>query len=574
MQMRSSFGMVLTARNVAVQLWPIILVMLLVTCALPVLAQDTTYTDPAGQFTATIPAGWMDESTAEYGLFTKSGVSLYLLTIGDTDVQAGIDAALARFAPDLASASPNPLGDSALPNGTWTVVLYAPPSGEVGAVAAQSNGTATIILLETSDNLNALQAVQADVSAVNLGIKVEGVIASTAEPEAEAAALVSPSIPLAEGEVTFPEPTGPHAVGRVIYGWTDASREETFTPEQGDPRTLTIWIWYPAAPTGDAQTASYMTGGQSTLMQQLFGISSNNVRDHAYESAPVLTTESGYPVLVFSPGNGMNSVFYSSLLEDIASHGYVIVGIDHTYVGELLVTLPNGQVVPGSGVEENDDNFNTRVDDVRFVIDQLAQVNEGDATLKGSLDLARVGIFGHSFGGTTAVGACYADARCQGAIIMDWKLQGEVTEIGLPQPLMLMDSERISAEQSVHEMEIASGQTFPETAAANAVAAFGAIDVFRENTANMLLGKSSDAYRIILTGARHYTFSDVPLLATIQPALAVQVAGISLNAERGLRIASDYILAFFDTYLKGEPSLLLNGASDLYSEVTFRRGQS
>jgi hypothetical protein len=48
-------------------------------------------------------------------------------------------------------------------------------------------------------------------------------------------------------EVTFPTPTGPFAVGRATYAWSDETTVDTLAPVQGARRELVAWIWYPAA---------------------------------------------------------------------------------------------------------------------------------------------------------------------------------------------------------------------------------------------------------------------------------------------------------------------------------------
>jgi predicted dienelactone hydrolase len=439
--------------------------------------------------------------------------------------------------------------------------MYSLPGGEVGISVAQSNGSATVVLLVTADSLNDVAPVNSDVLAILNSVSIEGVSASSSDP-----GVTSTPVPQAQGEIPFPELTGPHAVGRTSYLWTDDSREELFTPEEGDPRVLTVWVWYPAAPGTDAATAPYLTDGMSELFQQLFGVGSNNVHAHAYDAAPVLDTETGYPVLVYSPGTGHNAVFATSLLEEVASHGYVVVGIDHTY-NAMLTTLADGQVVNGTPTQ-TDTDFTTRIADFEFVIDQLAEVNSSDDLLKGNLDLAHLGVYGHSFGGTTAAEVCRMDARCQATIVIDWGLQGEVAEVGLSKPIMLMDSERISVEQYAQEAEELTGQTIPE----------GVSDLIqnlndaRDTTAAMLLDMSPDAYRVIVDGTRHYSFTDILLLAKIQPALYAATGAIAtIDAERAQRVVSDYVVAFFDTYLKGDSSPLLESASADYAEVTLIR---
>ena len=151
-------------------------------------------------------------------------------------------------------------------------------------------------------------------------------------------------------------------------------------------------------------------------------------------------------------------------------------------------------------------------------------------------------------------------------------LRGESAETGVPQPIMLFDAEILSGEDWVHEQEMLAGQTCQML---NWWSIFmNNRNVERDTTAAMLLAKSADAYRVGISGARHNNFTDMPLLALIQPALLPQMGGIaSIDALRGQRVIGDYLLAFFDTYLKGEPSPLLDGASADYPEVSFERGQ-
>lgn len=539
---------------------------LFVAGALPALAQDTAYADPAAVFTATIPATWADESTADYGLFTNSGVSLYLLSVAESEIQAGVEAAIAVATPDLASGTPNVMGEFAAPSGTWTQIIYMLPGGGVGNVVAQSNGSETVVLIVTADSMTAMQTILADANAILASISIEGaMVAEQEEPESAV-----PAAPPVEGDLIFPELTGDYAVGRVDYLWSDDSREET----NGDPHVVRVWFWYPAAPDTDSPIAPYLPSGMDEAFQQNFGISSSQIHSHAYDAAPVLSADSGYPVVLAGPGNGYNAAFSTALAEEIASHGYVVVGYDHAY-NSFLTTLPDGTVIrrPSDNLQETEELFATRIADVEFVLDQLAQVNSSDAILQGSLDLDHVGIWGHSFGGQTAGEICRVDARCKAVAISDVPLRGESATGGVSKPIMLLDAEILSGEDWLHEQEVMTGQTIPD---AELIADFwNTQNAGRDATAEMLLAVSPDAYRVGIHGARHNDFSDTHLLATLQPAMLPLMGGIStIDAVRGQHIIGDYLVAFFDTYLKGEPAPLLDGTSSDYPEVTFVRGQS
>jgi hypothetical protein len=74
-------------------------------------------------------------------------------------------------------------------------------------------------------------------------------------------------------------------------------------------------------------------------------------------------------------------------------------------------------------------------------------------------------------------------------------------------------------------------------------------------------------YHLQIAGARHMSFSDAPLIAP------ENYANISIDAKRATQIANAYILAFFDRFLRGRPSPLLDGAP-VFPEVTFERVSS
>jgi dienelactone hydrolase len=175
-----------------------------------------------------------------------------------------------------------------------------------------------------------------------------------------------------------------------------------------------------------------------------------------------------YPVIVFSPGMGFLPIWYVPELEELASHGYVVVSISHPYSTRVTV-FPDGRIVhsideagsralsEATAKATSDAAFDPVVDrigsvwvaDVRFVLDQMEQFNASDTLFANRLDLTRVGIFGHSFGGGVAAEAMYEDDRFDAAINMDGTLFGEVATNGIARPVMLMLSERVplTAEQ-------------------------------------------------------------------------------------------------------------------------------
>ncbi|HEY7543743.1 MAG TPA: hypothetical protein VID27_02615, partial [Blastocatellia bacterium] len=218
----------------------------------------------------------------------------------------------------------------------------------------------------------------------------------------------------------LPAPTGKYAVGRISFHWVDQSRAEEITDDPNDWRELMVTVWYPAErATGEA--APYFANLERSGIDQLRATFIRSVRSHAIADAKISSAEQRYAVLVFSPGNEMNAVFYTAQIEDLASHGYIVIGMDHAYES-LSVIYPDGRVArytdlhpkpgepnsPEQGVRLYRRRVDWRAADARFVLDQLEKLNAGNpaSQFRGHLDLTRVGALGHSIGGVAAAQIC------------------------------------------------------------------------------------------------------------------------------------------------------------------------
>jgi Platelet-activating factor acetylhydrolase, isoform II len=388
------------------------------------------------------------------------------------------------------------------------------------------------------------------------------------------AAAVVFLIAWSRGLIQFPALTGPYQVGKVEYHLVDESRPEIFSAAPDDKRELMITIYYPASPPADARPAPYTAGS----IRAEFGTPEffqDSVRAHAFVDVPLADDGARYPVIVFSPGMGFLPIWYVPELEELASHGYVVVSISHPYSTRITV-FPDGRIVhsideagsralsEATAKATSDAAFDPVVDrigsvwvaDVRFVLDQLEQFNVSDSLFAGRLDLTRMGIFGHSFGGGVAVEAIYEDDRFDAAINMDGTLFGEVATNGIARPVMLMLSERVplTAEQ------IKFSGSSPE---ANAY--FQQREAATQAT---VYESAAPGYRLTLNGSTHHTFIGFEPLAAPALFIPAEVVG-TIDGTRAVGIINDYVASFFDQHLKGRPSALLNGPADAYPEVVF-----
>ena len=340
----------------------------------------------------------------------------------------------------------------------------------------------------------------------------------------------------------LPEPTGQFQIGTTNLYLVDNTRPEIFSPDQDDRREMMVRVWYPAQITTRGKLAPLMEHPPFPYNHLSL------VKTHANWNAPVSNAQSAYPVLIFSHGHVGFPEQNLTLMEELASHGYIVCSMTHTY-HTIITTFPDGRVVVADATLANDflqgkspppaiyaEHLRVWTEDTRFLIDELERIQAGDreSLLVGKLDMNQLGIFGQSFGGVTAVKVCMVDERCKAGISLDSGLPGGYTgntpDTPLKQPFMFM---------------------------LNEVAGH-----YRSSILGLL---KNTAYGIVVQGTTHIDYTDLYLYSPVLK--FTQVLG-SINGGRMVKIVNAYTVAFWDEYLKGEISPLLNGPSPDYPEVT------
>ena len=229
----------------------------------------------------------------------------------------------------------------------------------------------------------------------------------------------------------------------------DKSRPEPLSSQNEARRELMVYVWYPVAKSKtDTQTAPYIS--DFPLVQKV--ISETDLKDmfrpapyslirasglprtHTVERAKMAASATKYPILIFSHGWGNTTLLYTAELEELASQGYVIAAVDHTYDTTFTV-FPDDRVIPFAQSVFDKETKKPRgyvtyakaraevmAADVRFVIDQLALYDKKrslGAPFAGHLDLGRIGAMGHSIGGLASVRACQTDTRIRACLNQD-----------------------------------------------------------------------------------------------------------------------------------------------------------
>jgi predicted dienelactone hydrolase len=362
---------------------------------------------------------------------------------------------------------------------------------------------------------------------------------------------------------TVPAPTDPYSVGTFDMALTDTSRREIYSAQPDDPRRIMIQVWYPAAPLPGDALAPWLSHTDIVApaiagylhLPSFFLDHLKYARSQSYLNAPPAAPNDGappFPVLLFSHGwNGFRSQ-NTYQVQELASHGYVVVALEHTY-GARVTVFPDGQIAfnnpqalaPGQPENIADGAAQKLVDqwagDLGFVLDTLAALNMNDLThgLAGRLDLNRVGVFGHSTGGGAAIRFCSQDARCKAGLGEDaWMtpVAQDTLDRGVPQSFLFMFSQKFPTAKNWR--------------------------LFAQ-----LYGHSTGPdYLMTIQGTAHYDFTDLPMLTPLAAQLGLKGP---LSGPRVLRIIDDYLLAFFDQYLKGQPATVLRPQLLAYPEVQF-----
>jgi dienelactone hydrolase len=374
----------------------------------------------------------------------------------------------------------------------------------------------------------------------------------------------------------LPEPTGQYAVGRRSYDLVDPTRTEIYAANRKDRRELVVFVWYPAEPESAADFAPYLPQAWAPVAEFL-GINVAGLSSHAVPDAAVATDDSTYPVLLLSP-SGFPPLLLSAIAEELASHGFVVVGVNHTY--ETAVTVfADGRVVPtnpaaiagalGAQTGSHEDVFRQRAAvceyktaDLASVANQLERLNSDPAEpLAGRLDLGRFGALGHSFGGDAALEWCRADPRCRAAVNLDGALWSDVGRVGLARPTL-----QVLAEHA--EFAIVAEDAVKAGAAPNA-------DWFEAEKAITFGGWrtvqqcAQPGYTVQIGGATHVSFMDVPFLPVTDTSIVKPaVEATKIEPQRMWRITCDLLLAFFARHLCDAATPLLDGLADQYPELT------
>lgn len=321
----------------------------------------------------------------------------------------------------------------------------------------------------------------------------------------------------------FPErrglmPTGDYGVKTASYTWADLSRDETFTPEM-DQRKITVEFWYP---TKDRQS-----------IEKAEGI---------------------FPLVIFSHGAFGIKASNTSTYEELASHGYVVCSIDHTYHSFFTEQVDGKAILIDQGFlnevnylmlenqgEVNQEKYDViqgwlklRVQDMTFCLNQIkAFVQEpNNEEVFSMIDLNNIGLMGHSLGGATAAAVGRQMQDIKAVAVIDGTMLGE--EIGIKDGI-----EQVTTEPyPIPLLNFYNGESYEEIKKIK--------DIYPNTIAS---ASQKESYQIAITNAGHMNFCDLPMKS---PVLAKALGTGTANSKVCIEEVNGRLLTFFDAYLKGK----------------------
>lgn len=363
------------------------------------------------------------------------------------------------------------------------------------------------------------------------------------------------------GIIQAPPLPGPHVLGTAALQITDPSTSRDlmvslFYPTSIENSTST----YSLAPIAPPATALYLAGAYSLPPSTVQSFTSRS-----YNSAPILLSQNSsfdFPILLFSPGYGNSRLIYTTIAENIASLGYLVITVDHPF-DVAFIEYENGTAAAWTDIAFADYTqpvpyVNARVTDLQFVLDELTdpefiaripgignstessagyEYSESPTTFQTEI----IGAFGHSLGGVAALTALNTDTRFTCGINLDGALFGGLVQAGLSSPFMMMANEEHTTDTDATWSEF-------------------------WGNAEKLGGWKRD---LRVNGTTHGSYTDLAVWAGVLVLEGFETLVGTIQGQRILEIESLYVGSFFGKWLKGEEGEALNGPSAEWPEVFF-----
>ena len=352
----------------------------------------------------------------------------------------------------------------------------------------------------------------------------------------------------------LPKPNGPYIVGSSVFYWIDESRSEWYLESFNDARRLMAQIWYPALNIGNHESMFYIERMDERVeyISKELGVSEyllkniNTIKSNSYLNVP--SAKGFFPVVLFSHGLGGMRTQNTIQAEALASRGYIVISTDHMYDSNIALypddrfalNLSNTDSLSGEEwYETRNKQLEYRTKDLSFLIDKLKEINDGiiESTLMGKIDLDKIGVFGHSFGGATSILSTIYDERIDACLALDaWfvPLKEDILLEAFNKPFLHVGQIRWDNELNYKKL-----------------------DLFLNSCTN-------DNYKLVVQDAKHFDFTDIPHFSFLTEKL--KISG-KIEKNDLMKILNDLTIGFFNQYLKNESLFKVEEISNKYDQL-------
>lgn len=362
----------------------------------------------------------------------------------------------------------------------------------------------------------------------------------------------------------LPKTTGSYQVGTTNFDWVDHSRKDLITSNPKDYRELMVQVWYPIDNGKGKKKETYIPATEKGIDRIISSVKLgkqfadiNKINTQSYKNGLLSSKKTKYPIVLFSHGNGQSRWNYQTITRELASHGYIVVSIEHTHFA-LGTEFNNGRYIPNDyspsflNLKKDDQDVNQLwVRDIQFVIKQLEKLDKTDKThhFKNRLDVNKIAAIGHSLGGAAAARALQIEPKIKSAMDIDGSLIGLSGKTGkMKKPFAF-----VKTEFHTKTLNGEIPQTPPEYDRKQV------LEVFNQFSTRYKQAVSGPAYDITIAKASHMNFSDNPLLTQYlaDSPMALQPKDY-YEPTHIYKLTNKVILAFLEESLNGKKHALLD----------------
>lgn len=356
-------------------------------------------------------------------------------------------------------------------------------------------------------------------------------------------------------KITISAPAGEFAVGTTRYEIIETGCKELYSENAYEERRIMIQMWYPANDTGELMKAPLFAGGMKSipglvasggLSPKLF-VNAAESESNSLLEAPLYAGK--YPVVIIATSWMAMSSVHTDIAELLASNGYIVACIDHTYFGAATV-FNDGSVIylrPDAFMGFSDPDYlmraymmrETGTNDIAYTIKALEKMNNGnnDSPFAGSMDLNRIGVIGHCIGASAAIVAASNDNRIRTLVGLDpWiePLDQYYIDKGIDIPHLILNTD---------QWEMLRGY---------------------ENLRRILENSTTERTHLLLKGANHFDFN---MMGRLSPLIKMSGYTGAFGTKSGRKKQNEVILTCLDKYLKGDESACVDKVIAKYTDI-------